>query len=432
MLAGSFHARRTDRRRGAAAPWIIMMLPVLAAAMALAVEYASLSHRQVQLQNAADAAALAAANAEAPATLLDGPDLVHDLLLTDRADRQNKVILDVRRAALAYAGRNPFPGGDVPLNANVTNAADGELLLGTLDGPNAVPNWMIPPLTADSLYNPHLNAVRVQLERLSVRAAATAYVDRDVIGFKVRGTSHVLTPLGEAAIPVVPLAVRTDWQDLSNNKSWDHNIIERQGADDYLLDAFGVPVHVPDPDPMTPTPADGIPEITVRISDDGLGNGQMVAVGADVPVALTQVTTGITATQLALFDPQNQLVLDQGGVNRKELNQLVPTSTQLSTLATELGKILGKRRVWLLYDTTPGGKVNAVGFVAARVMAVKTESALGVTTTEVVLQPTMLLTATALTDRSKRALGPRKVARSNETDDLTIFNPYIARVRLLK
>jgi hypothetical protein len=167
-----------------------------------------------------------------------------------------------------------------------------------------------------------------------------------------------------------------------------------------------------------------------------MGNGQMVAIPGpgSVAVALTQVTTGITATQLAAVDPINKhLVLYEGGVNQKSLDQLTPTSTQLGELESELGQVLGQRRVWMLYDTTPGGQVHVIGFVAARVMAVETET-MGMATVavNVVLQPTMLLTTTALTDRTKRALGPREVALTQGMDKRSIYNPYVARVRLLK
>ena len=101
-------------------------------------------------------------------------------------------------------------------------------------------------------------------------------------------------------------------------------------------------------------------------------------------------------------------------------------------------KILGQQRVWMLFDqvipTASGQQVSVVGFVAARVMNVTNETDGGgnVTAVTVTLQPTMLLTSTALTDRSKRQLGPRTVAQTlNPTNKNSIFNPYIARVRLV-
>jgi hypothetical protein len=89
--------------------------------------------------------------------------------------------------------------------------------------------WTLPPVEDASLYNPHLNAARVQIERQNVRVGVTAYVDRDVIGFKVRGTSHILSGM-EPAIPVMPFAILTDWSAMPDDKSWEHNIINRDGT----------------------------------------------------------------------------------------------------------------------------------------------------------------------------------------------------------
>ena len=54
------------------------------------------------------------------------------------------------------------------------------------------------------------------------------------------------------------------------------------------------------------------------------------------------------------------------------------------------------------------------------------------TAVRVVLQPAMMLTSTAVTDRTKRNLGPRTVSLSSEPTQQTIYNPYIANVRVLK
>ena len=68
-----------------------------------------------------------------------------------------------------------------------------------------------------------------------------------------------------------------------------------------------------------------------------------------------------------------------------------------------------------------------VGFVAARVMHVElAETKTGSKGTDagpqlkVTLQPSMKITATAITDACRRNLGPR-----------TIYNPYICKVRLV-
>jgi len=76
----------------------------------------------------------------------------------------------------------------------------------------------------------------------------------------------------------------------------------------------------------------------------------------------------------------------------------------------------------MLYDSaTNAPDLRVVGFVAARVMDVQIDTGKKPTFVDVTLQPTMLVTCTAITDSTRRTLGPR-----------TIFNPYVARARLLR
>src|SRR5262249_49351788 len=144
---------------------------------------------------------------------------------------------------------------------------DGELLIGTIDGPTGTPAWYTGSVPPADLYHPNLNAVRVQIERQRVRVSTTAYVDRDVVGFKVHGSSHILKVGGNPAVPVVPFAVLSDWSMMPSDKSWEHNIIESGGADAYSLDSAGQPING----------SDGIPEITVRLAGE-TDNGQVIGI----------------------------------------------------------------------------------------------------------------------------------------------------------
>src|SRR5206468_4073681 len=97
-------------------------------------------------------------------------------------------------------------------------------------------------------------------------------------------------------------------------------------------------------------------------------------------------------------------------------------------------QIIGQPRMWMLYshalpDRKTDGTLRVVGFVAARVLAVERDSHgdspkgqghehRGL---EVILQPCMFITATAVTDYRRRDLGPR-----------TLFNPYVCKVRLVE
>ena len=440
--------RLTNRRPGVAIPLVILFLPLLAAAFALAVTLSSNHHTQLELQVAADAAALAGTNAEAPSFLVEplnaNSPLVPDILLTDRADRLSVMLANAQQAADVYGQFNLVSGNGLILAANPTNNPNGELVFGTRDAQTApfVPA-VVSPLPTPDLYNPSFNAVIVQVQRSNVRAVSRTYLDRDVFGFKVNGSSDVLTSSSNPnipAIPVVPVGILTDYTNATSNpNSWESNIIQRNGPDIYRASPGGGVVVNPD----------GIPEIQIRISGNLTDNGQLIAIGAPSNVnavsdALGQITDGITGAQLSAYDPVNQqlsLFNASTGLNQQMLPQLTPQVSELATLEANMVKIIGQRRVWMLFDQVAplgtGTQVSVVGFVAARVMNVSNETDGGgnVTTVIVTLQPTMLLTSTALTDRTKRQLGPRTVPQTQNPQDPTnknsIFNPYIARVRLV-
>src|SRR5438309_554700 len=98
-------------RRGAVLPWLLLTAPVMLGAFLLAVQLASLRHRQLELQIAADAAALAAADVLAR----------DDRLLTDVPSRHEPVIQDGRDAALRYARLNYVWGDPLCLDPNLDN-----------------------------------------------------------------------------------------------------------------------------------------------------------------------------------------------------------------------------------------------------------------------------------------------------------------------
>src|SRR5262249_4452108 len=150
-------------RRGAASGYFILILPILAGAFMLTVNFGSSANRQTELLLSVEAAALAGANAEASKELLDANTLFHDILLTDNPNRQTLVLADAGAAALRSARLNPVGGEMLELDPNTTNDPAGEIVLGTLDGPTD-PNLMT-SLTAPDLYNPHFNAVTVRAGR---------------------------------------------------------------------------------------------------------------------------------------------------------------------------------------------------------------------------------------------------------------------------
>jgi hypothetical protein len=400
----------------------------------LAIHRAVLRHRQLELQITTDAAALAGAQ-----TTVDDRLFMEPMPLST-------VIDNVRAKTQLYAQLNRVQGQLTILDSNVGNDAGGELVLGSLDHPfsKAFKNEL--PTSWD-LYHPSLNAVRVMLTRQGVAAQSTAFVDRDVIGFRIQGSQTV--PLARdafdfdgtesrqaPALPLVPLAILTTTPgQLGYQASWDANIIDPAGP---RVDNFKIQKN-PHTKLLEVVPGkDTIREITVRFSvagADGDDNGQIVSLGRinkeapKVPGAVSQIGTGIVDThlpapfngQVALGSIYHESLPRPTTPNELFLPRLSPSASELDLLALALKNLKGRRRVWPLYQHGVTGPVNPlkiVGFVAARVLEVSQPSSGRVA---VVLQPTMIVTSTALTDHTRRTLGSR-----------TIYNPYVCKVRLVE
>ncbi len=423
--------RSGPRRRGTVAPWLVVTAPVYVAVFVLAVHVSSLRHRQAELQNAADAAALAGARA-----------LADDLLLTDREDRGDVVLARARAAALEFGRHNLVMTRPLELDANAANEPCGEVLCGTLDNPFARyfdENLLAPPVPC----RPWHNAVRVRATRMSVAAQATAVFDQDVIGFQIQGSLTV--PGGTMpAVPLAPLALLCDpcrpgedspgrWLQ-KDKRSWEYQVLARMGPDGSGRESWRMGLTSKQPEEAP----DRIPEMRVTLSsrrDDQQANGRLALVGvSSASEAVRQFGTGVTFFDLK--DRGGRLTLAGAGAGETGDNQMTLPGAALSGrdlggLADALQAIVGQPRVWMLYSQAQtsaanGDSVRVVGFVAARVMSVRAEAG-GKTQGKdssqltVILQPSMMVTATAVTDHGRRDLGPR-----------SIHNPYVGKVRIVE
>jgi hypothetical protein len=437
-------SRRPGGRRGAGIPWFIVTAPFLALIAIWVVHTASLYHRQAELEVAAEAAAKDAAR-----------DLVDDILLTELSERQDAVEHQARTAARNTSRRNKVLGQCVQLRDNRGNDPTGELTIGTLANPfshdfdsscRGFPN----------LYLPNRNAARVALKRCGVAASATAFVDRDVLGFQIQGAMS-LPGQSIPAIPVMPLALFTDpvfepgahdGADprehearcaTRDRRSWEHQVIGRRGGDQFRLGG-GADGKQEIRRVQAGERGDGIPEmrVTLRRGAPEQDNGQLALVGVETAhEAADQLRTGITYQQLLARNGRLLLGQDEGAStprNELLLPRCLPDDGELDYLGEQLRQIIGQPRVWMVYshileDKKSQGRLRVVGFVAARVLAVNPEEERDdghhkkhkATTLEVVLQPCMMVTATAVTDCHRRDLGPR-----------VLFNPYVCKVRLVE
>jgi hypothetical protein len=416
----------------------------------MAVYTTSQRHLQIELQNAVDASDLAATTA-----------LVDDYLLTEFPDRWEVVLDRARKAAQKYAEHNrvaALPFHLEGLFKDCKNCKDDELVFGRLDRPES----KLFDLDRVELYG--ANAARVAVKRRGVAATSTAYVDRDVIGFK---------PQGCKPLPVIPLAVLTD-PTRQDKRSWDYNILDRHGTFRWFVD------------PQTGRPRtieeakvprdDNIPEMKVVLSETGVDdNGRVAVIGSKSPIDLKrQIQFGLTREDLQALggqlvlnpqpqanppapDPQAQgnppgpnlpgqpnlpggNAGQQAGVNQLVLPRFKHLSAEdLKRMAEALQGLVstGERRIWLLYsridsDKIPGGQKNqgtgtatgsmlVLGFVSAQVMHVEVKGTdAGPGQLCIILQPSMKITDTAVTDANRRLLGLRP-----------IHNPYICKVRIV-
>ncbi|MFQ3651551.1 MAG: hypothetical protein SNJ75_14585 [Gemmataceae bacterium] len=378
--------QRTCRRGGWVSLAALVLMTVLLAAMALAINAGWLGTARLDCQTAADAAALAAT-----ARLID------DEWLRQPAASQADLLLAVRLQAQEYALRNRVLGRPLTLLAE-------DLAIGSYDASERF-------LAADETATlDEADVVRVAARQLrernqgvpilfgalfltpavSVQAFAEARLDRDIIGFRARPSRP---------LPILPLGLRLG--------VWQSQILSGGG---------------PDSDAFTPgvgftSGADAIPEVefTLPLAPDGNlvdGNGAVIALGTGNPSV--QIADGVSLDDLAAT--QGILTLD----DNNEL-AVVPTvgpnvsSAEYAALLDGLETRRVSLQPWilpLLDDTT-----NIIAFVAVRVVRVEETSADLLT---IRLQPAMLAVPMALNDSTRRGTAA------------LLPNPYLARPRLAR
>jgi hypothetical protein len=424
------HVRARPARRGAiAGPWLVLYLLVLFVLLYVVQQIAWRSHLRAELQRAEDAAAHAAA-----ATLVTESVFAHPYVgSTSLVDINRKMLIDDARTAGEKIGKRNFSRGlPFVLRPNPQNLTDRGLFVGTLENPASRTFIGLDRLHFDP-FDPDLNAVRVVSQRYKVAESSTYFIDRDVLGFRVK-QPLAASPLFHA-IPMVPIAIRSNpCQPLQNNcwlnggngggNTWENEILARHGDDNWRIDpTSGVPT----------AGSDGIPEITITLTEgDAAGdNARLVyfdGTAQSFAALRAQVTRGVVYADLPANNgqAQGQFLLNANGSTAPNSNVAMPATQPMpgggaAKLKARLQGILGQPRVWMLYSFVQDQNHNptfaVVGFVVARVMrAVSADGQVSA-----VLQPSVLITDTAVTDYTLRDLGPR-----------TLYNPYVARVRLVE
>jgi hypothetical protein len=404
-------------RRGNATVVFLVALPVLVFVFLMVLHTGQLEQSRGELQQVADAAALAGAH-----TLVDDATLLHD---GGRA--MPELLQRCRAEASRLARANPVLGVPTELEPNDENAGDGDIVFGIGDSPSQGAPLVADLKQLDQLH--FINTVHVTAVRSRARGnalsllggtwlngrssdltrTATAFLDRAVIGFR---------QVGDRPIPLVPIALLSD---RGEEYSWEQQVEMGRGSDvfRYERDPYRVI--------FDETRGDGLREMVVRLRgkrpDSGDGqptNSLLLQFGTQTGTDLArQVREGLRTEDLRSLG--GELVL--GADNRLPVPGSIlgpsPDSVAFSQVRAALQALcdLGEIRAWPLFDphaTEERDVPILCGFVAARVLAVEADR----NGLKFVLQPTSMSSVCVVTRTGpEAALSPR--------------NPYLCRVRLV-
>jgi len=402
----------SSNRRGSMALAAMMSLLVIIGGVAVALDRLWLDNAQTELEAAVEAAALRG-----------GQFLASDDLLRLEFDIETRLEL-ARNEAGSIADQNLIAGEPVELNA----APDGDIRFGRLvrrertgadvfletsDRPTSV---VVRGTHSRSRNNPvamFLNSVSGS-DGADVSAMSEASIDNRVLS---------LRPLAGVPVPVLPIAILRDGGEDRTGESWESQIENREGADNYGFDE--------QTGEITKGP-DGIPEIRVR-SAVRRGNPEeanvhlfVVSDSATIEQLVSHVSNGWSEqdmpSQLA------ELRLDQEAHEFKTVNGINgPTPEAIEQL-------LGECRILFLYDEfiprgrSGAGHVQITRAVAGRVLSIKE---LGDDSSELVIQPGVMTTRTAqLASEFSGATGSRTQKRGNEESREKLANRYIYKLQI--
>jgi hypothetical protein len=365
-------------------PALLLLLVVGVGVLALVLNWCFVNLAARELQQAADAAALAAAGtlAESEPGIQCEPIGVHQRL---------------REAAVTFASQNAVAGRPAIAGAAEPDEAV-EILVGRLIRTGDDRGDIIEDFTQPDTVRVTLRRSRAMGNPLPLlfsvtggrRSADLAVLSQATLDDRVLG----LRPTRDIATPLVPLAILDD--DATNPRiGWRSAIVAGLGQDRYGFDRVTGRIR---------RVSDGVPEIVLRA-----GSGQ-----ADSPGNLLALRLG-GASPL------------RSGFTRRDLEpwggELIAHPAQPLALPardsvdpgvfSELRELRGTVRIWPLYGAAAhaGRAALCIGFVAARIMHVgQDESGQAAVT----LQPALWITPTAVT-----------------SDDETIpRNGYIRKLRL--
>jgi hypothetical protein len=356
-------------------PVVALALMITLAGMALILDRIWLETAQLELTMAAEATALAAAR-----QLAADDRLAPNLAPTQRLDA-------ARTAAEALAAGNLVAGQIPSFSVSGTDILFGNYTEVQQNGSIQFDTAVTDPLS-----------VRITLHRSRARNNPVALFVGDLTGVPFGNVvrqadatvnNHIagVRPVTGGFAPGLPLAIWKNDPSGNRNDTWDVQIEQRKGPDNYRYDATS----------RKPAPGgDGIPEIIVRSLARGgrpeLCNLQVLDIGTgfDDAKLLRQFQSGWSDVDLQSFDGMLTVV---GGTTLTSTAQLPDKE------ADALETLSGEPRICMIFTTAvPSGnqgylQTTCVDFVAVRVMDVEDQTD---GSCMIILQPTVMATRCAV------------------------------------
>jgi Flp pilus assembly protein TadG len=372
---------RIKRRKGAVAALVAILLVALLAMVAFCLDYGYMIRVNAELQNAADAAALAGASQ------LMGPQIGGATVSSEQA---NASIAAARTAARQFSQLNT--AGSVALNmlssdtvvGYMANPRDQSQTLDAWTSGEPMPNTVQVLLRRDSMANTPVSLffarlLGVNTWNCTAKATAAFQQPSSVTGFNSTTTNAKL----------LPIAVDVNY--------WNAFVTNGASSDGTKVDSYSVsqPDNETSPPNNVTSGGDGVPEfVNLYPNDNSPGNFGLVCIGppaTDVAAFQSWIHNGASPSDLSYFGSNGF--------------QATPTSPAIcaggpglkSTLCLDLASIVGQPRIVPLFSSYLGTGSDAtytiVGFGGITIVSA-TGSGSGI---QVIVQPIAVTDLTATT-----------------------------------
>jgi hypothetical protein len=408
----SRRSSRTTLRAGSIAIAALLALPAMLMLLVVGLSSRQFNDIHIRMQNEADAAALAGADALAGDALLRGR-----YLSGSNSNELYSLLQSSQTIINYYAQVNPVYGGYSTPTWDPANPTQGDIIFGAYDRTLATP--FAPVTIVDGMGDPEpglqaINSVRVFMRRtqatnnpiiipsmpfvgtglIDSTTVSTAMLDGDLQGF--------MPLFPTVAIPLVPCAL--DYATVTNQTTppYTDNLTYDPTTQTFVAGQDSLPELTLTL--TTPTPPVGV-SATAALLNIG------VTASADVQ---TQIVGGIQPAQLAGAPFDGAFLLQPNtSVSPAQLQLAVPgqqyfASSDGPNLAAAFNQIAQTPftgRLWPIFNGFDNsGQPIVIAFIAARLASVQTETDLmgNVQAITLTLQPTLVTAPSAVTNSAYR------------------------------